>query len=324
MINTGKCEEYYLGDEWAVNKLVNEDAPLAEKIIGKLGGMLKKLSGKTDAGSREDRKRLRKALELYEKAVSKSDKLDNKEIRKLLADLRDEEEEEIRITDGSYDGENNENEALTNTNGQNVKVREGVDSEERIEYNRKKTKYIPYNRIGAIRIDAIRKELIRIYSGLTDGIADDLAIAIEKTIYIVDSGKEKGKIDFGVKKKFVISDDLKRENYIRRINQESYDNGYGDRELFEKLGVNVDNDSRSDVGRVRRSNNTAYSRKSSDNQGRVFGKDGHRGIRILRDSEKANSETEYSRKSSSDTVTMSKGELQKRRANYDNEKVYKL
>lgn len=32
----------------------------------------------------------------------------------------------------------------------------------------------------------------------------------------------------------------------------------------------------------------------------------------------------YSRKSSFDTVTMSKGELQKRRADYDNEKVYKL
>ena len=85
----------------------------------------------------------------------------------------------------------------------------------------------------------------------------------------------------------------------------------------------MSNDSRGDVGRKHRVDNTNYSRKSANNQRGFLGENGNRGVRLLTDSEnKEFSDFHYSRKTPSDTVTISKGEMQKRKANYENEKVY--
>lgn len=149
--------------------------------------------------------------------------------------------------------------------GKGISVK-GIDNQEEIEYSRRTTKYISYEAVGKENIQSIREQLTKLYDGVNDGIANGVAIENGDTIYIIDSGKDNGKLSFGIRKRIKISDNERRVRYIKNINKESAENGYGDRELFEKLGVELDNDSRSNVGRKAREDSSSDTRKPENHQ----------------------------------------------------------
>lgn len=73
-------------------------------------------------------------------------------------------------------------------------------------YNRKKVaRYIPYDSIGGDAVRHIKSTLQKIY-GNEDGIADGIAISFGEKVYTIDSGRENGKINFGIRRQKTISD----------------------------------------------------------------------------------------------------------------------
>ena len=152
------------------------------------------------------------------------------------------------------------------------------DRNKQIKYSLKRTaKYISYATIGKEAENHIRRELNEIYNGISDGVADGIAIEKGDTIYVVDPGKDSGGVTFGVRKRIKISNKEKRKIYINNINKESYENGYGDRTIFEKLGIELDKYSGSNVGRQSPKDNKFATKKSTNQKRRVFDGDGDRG-----------------------------------------------
>ena len=141
--------------------------------------------------------------------------------------------------------------------------------------------YIPYNQIGNNNVEEVRRKVIDLYKGLSSGVADGIAISVGSTVYIVDTGKDNVQgMRIGFIKKFTISNANIRENYINHINQEAYDNGYGSRQIFEKLGVNLGNNSRNNVGRLSGTNASNTQGQSHNQQRKVAPKIGGKGVQV--------------------------------------------
>ena len=187
-----------------------------------------------------------------------------------------------------------------------------VDNGSKRRYNKTKiAQYISKSKVGLSACNHIDRKLRKVYANMQDGIADNIAIEYENFIFVVDSGKDRGELTFGVRKRITVSDEAKRRRYIQEINKEAAENGYGDREVFERLGIELDRDSGSDVGRETRENAQGNKRKSSNQQEEIFSNNGDNG-----------SINERSSKTGKDTVEMSKGEIAKFRANYTSDKVF--
>ncbi len=107
--------EEVLGNEEFIGRLVMEDAPLAEKIMGKLRDLMSAFSRLNDPAARAEHKRLQKAEKLYLAAVENAgyDFIDGKieKIKKALAN--DEEREDSDASRYSY-------EALTSKDDLNI------------------------------------------------------------------------------------------------------------------------------------------------------------------------------------------------------------
>ena len=90
-------------------------------------------------------------------------------------------------------------------------------------------------------------------------------------MFLVDSGKENGKIDFGVRRKRTISNTTNRLDFIRRTNNDAISKGH----VSDGLSVRLGNGTSSDTGRnLRRESGAELSAdkgKSSDNQSGVSG-----------------------------------------------------
>jgi len=99
----------------------------------------------------------------------------------------------------------------------------------------KSVRYISFKRIGAEAVRQIRAKLAERYDG-QDGVADDIAIAIGETVYIVDSGCEDGEITFGARKRKTISDRNLKEDYARSSNNDALSKGHVSNELSGRLG----------------------------------------------------------------------------------------
>ena len=94
----------------------------------------------------------------------------------------------------------------------------------------------------------------------------------------------------------------KVQTYLQKINEEAYENGYVDRELFERLRFELDNDSNSDVGYVSRENLSDTSGQSENNEGRVSSDNGDRGVQVLTSNKKALPSDENSRSDKGETT----------------------
>ena len=101
---------------------------------------------------------------------------------------------------------------------------------------KKKTKTYPLNyKVGDHVMNYIRNELRKLYDGISDGIADGVAIAQGEYVYIVDSGKDNGKLDFGIRE--IITHTNVETQYLeeltRRLNNDAITEGLVSPELFE-------------------------------------------------------------------------------------------
>ena len=136
-----------------------------------------------------------------------------------------------------------------------------------------KAKYLSYNKVGIDNVVYIKDQLRKIYEDLESGIADEIAIAKDDTVYIIDSGKENGKIQMGIRKKFVLSNADLREEYIRRINNDAVSKGRVSDELSSKLKREDDNNRRRDLRRESGAELSVDQGKPEDQQSGVSAED---------------------------------------------------
>lgn len=229
--------EYLLGNEEFIDRLVLREANLAQKVIQKIQS-LKKMFSKVDGKlTRAEHKRLIQAEKLYLKAASKAG---NMQLVKMIL-------------------------------AQNPDLAEEIDNFGEIRYNKKKhISYLSYEKIGEDNIRHIRQELNKIYEGVEDGIADGVAIEKNNTVYVVDSGKESGKIRFGIRARYEIANNELRAEFTRRINNESISKGYIGNELSSRLGFEYDNDRTRNRGQEFGEELSTDTAESENNKGRVF------------------------------------------------------
>ncbi|MBE6674131.1 MAG: hypothetical protein E7596_03380 [Ruminococcaceae bacterium] len=107
-------------------------------------------------------------------------------------------------------------------------------------------------------------------------VADGVAIEHGNKVYIVDSGKENGKIDFGVRKQVSISDNNLRREYVRRKNNDSISKGYISDELLGRFRYGDDGDRSGDFGREFRKELSADTGEPPNNQESIFDENGDR------------------------------------------------
>ena len=136
---------------------------------------------------------------------------------------------------------------------------------------RNTVKYLSVSRVGAENMDYINRQLRNLYRGISDGISDGIAIENGNVVYIVDSGRDNGRIDFGVRKILTISNDVVRDEYVRRTNNEAVSDGNISDELSSKIGDGYDNNRGSDLRREFGAELQADKGKSQYKQSRILG-----------------------------------------------------
>lgn len=263
--------EELLGNEQFISDIVAKDKPLAAKVLHKIKNLLSSLGAIKDDSARAQHRFLKIAENLYLNAIHRAG-------YKYVNGKIVEEEEKKGQNEDSKEGE-------------------GIEFARKKGYNSDRAKiarYISYNKVGLANVEAIRRKLLSIYAGTDNTVADGIAIEHGNKIYVVDSGKEDGKIDFGVRKQFTISNEQTRKRRAEKINAESKSNGFISRELFGKIGNQPNNDNGGSNGRELGKEPSADKGKSKNNQERVPGKNGDRGRDL-------NSDIKLSRKSRYET-----------------------
>ncbi len=239
-------------------RLVKNNSSLAQKILNRIKQFLQILKG-TNADSKTVID-LRKAEMLFEKALTSIGK-ENKEIAK------------------SVDNVLNAGNELDNS------------GEIRYSYKRKKTASYINKRLDTPTLSFLKNELRKIYGLIDSAIADGIAIEKGNTIFVVDSGIEDGKIDFGVLYYIEIADDNLRYKNMEEINDRAVSKGHVDNEISKKIRRSPDNGSDSSIGRELSKELSDNTRKSENNESRISGKDAtDRSGRLkfsLKDSEKS-------------------------------------
>ena len=172
-------------------------------------------------------------------------------------------------------------------NVQSVKFGETVDNKSAVGYNKAQARaslVAKYINVPQYVRNNLYGQLNQLYNGISDGIADGIALSYGNDIYIVDSGKDKGKLDFGVREKVRISNTTKRAKYVNKINQEVANDGRAERRILEKLGVDLGNNSQGNVGRLLREDVPNSQGESKNQQNRVSQEVGDRGVQVLTES----------------------------------------
>ena len=129
--------EQLLGNERVIRKLVSEGDPLVDRVISWAENVKKTLSGKGEKFTLSEKRRMDKALKLYEKAAEAAGKADL--VKRILA-LREEDEDDAILTDESYTDENTENQPSNDHKNENMKV-SNLDSKAEKGYNYSRKKY---------------------------------------------------------------------------------------------------------------------------------------------------------------------------------------
>ena len=200
--------ENLLGNENFIDRLVRADKGLAGNMLNKITELIGSFKAMGDATSRAEYRRLKQAEWMYLYAVEKAG---------------------YKYVNGRIEEDDEED----------------VDSDEEIQYNRKKAKYISYNKVGMNVVFEIKSKLKKLYGDI-DGIADDVAVDVGDKIYIVDSDCEKGKIGFGIKEIIRIKDRETRLLCVRENNNDLLSKGLISDELSESFRRENDSYSESD------------------------------------------------------------------------------
>lgn len=164
----------------------------------------------------------------------------------------------------------------------NSRVAEDSDSQyndnvDKRQSSRKKASYIAYDKIGAENVSYVREKLNELFSGIDDAVADGIAIEKGTTVYIVDSGKENGEISFGFRAQKIISNNARRKEQIRRINNDAISRGFLSDGLSSRLGSEPAEHIGRDMRRELREESSAGTGESQHNQSGISRTNGDRG-----------------------------------------------
>ena len=151
-----------------------------------------------------------------------------------------------------------------------------LDKSDNIRYN-KSVKYISYDAVGTENIANIKAELANIYADSDNAVADSIAIESGNNLYVVDSGKENGDLQFGVRRIITIADEQLRALNKEKINDRAIQNGHVSDELFGKIRNASNNGGGSRVGQQLQEELSTNSRKSNNKQRGVSDKNGDNG-----------------------------------------------
>lgn len=187
--------------------------------------------------------------------------------------------EDRQVYDFLHKAESLYKKALENSVGGTNSVRYSIDKKEEKSYNkstRKVVKYIPYSKVGNENVSQIRRELLKIYSGFDDCVADGVAIERGHTIFVVDSGKEQGQVSFGIRKKITISDETLRKEIVEEINDRAIQDGFISEQILEKFRGSSDKHSRGSIGQQLQKELSVDSRESTNNKERISKQDADR------------------------------------------------
>lgn len=203
--------ELLLGSEAFIDAIVAKDGNIAQKTVAKIKSLKAMFERLGNAEASAEYKFLKKAEDLYLKAAEKAG--DAQLIRYIVSGEWDEEEAQY---------------ARKTTNAKNL------------------PKIKKYIKISSEQYNILYKKVSALYSGMSNGFADGIAIEDGDTIYIIDSGKDNGKLDFGVREKLIRSNSLSRLEYIRRTNDEAIRRGFVDDGLSGRIRDRLYNDRASD------------------------------------------------------------------------------
>jgi hypothetical protein len=213
---TARSSELYLGSEEFIDRIIASDTSLAKKIFDKIFNTKQALQ-KVDKNNAEV-KRLLKAEKLW---LDASKRIGNVQLAKYIQS----KEKELK-----------------------EKLQEGVENEGQTQYNRKGFQKVrKYKTVTQQERSFIFRNLVKLFFGYDNVIANDIAIENGDKVYIVDSGKENGKTDFQVVEAYIITNKQLREEFIRRTNDESVSKGHISDGLSSKFGDKYDNDRGSDT-----------------------------------------------------------------------------
>lgn len=154
------------------------------------------------------------------------------------------------------------------------------DNVDKSQSSRKKASYISYDKIGAENVSYVREKLNELFSGIDDAVADGIAIEKGTTVYIVDSGKENGEISFGFRAQKIISNNARRKEQIRRINNDAISRGFLSDGLSSRLGSEPAEHIGRDMRRELREESSAGTGESQHNQSGISRTNGDRGRRV--------------------------------------------
>ncbi len=131
------------------------------------------------------------------------------------------------------------------------------------------TKTHEYKKITNAEREDLWRELLNLYHGIGDGFADGIAMERGNVVYIVDSGRENGKLDFGVRERRTISNAEKRQEYIKEKNDEAISKGNVSDSIFERIGNGYGGHTGSDLRREHGSNRSNSHGESGNNAGGI-------------------------------------------------------
>ena len=121
--------------------------------------------------------------------------------------------------------------------------------------------------------------MLRLNKGISNGVANDIALEYGTTVYFIDADKD-GKLDWGIYEKFTIPNKIDREKIIKNVNLEAAQNGYVDNQFFGKLGIKLDKYSNGNGGGVSSKNPQSNKGKSQHNKAGILQADGNKAVRI--------------------------------------------
>ena len=259
-LNTARSEiaqiatENVLGNADFVKRLIKGEPSRAEQILNKIVQIKNALSGEKGAAANKELAFVRKAERLYLNAIA--------ELGGTYHDGK------IHLANREED----ENAAET------VDEKRKVGYNNSVKFSVKRARYIPYDKLKKGAENAIRSRLYELYRGVGNSIANAIAVEDGNTVYIVDSGKEKGKIRFGVKEEIEIVDEVLRAEYVRRKNDRAVSNGCVSDGLFGRFGTRYDYDRSGNLQQKSGTELSTDSRKPQDQQGGVLDGNGNRGV----------------------------------------------
>ena len=271
--------EHYLGNERVIRKLVLENEPLVERMLGRLESFKKTLAGKGEKYSAAEKARIDKALKLYLKAAEASGKT------RLAGRIRTMLKEEEKEND--------------------------LDSKGETEYN--------YSRKVPPTDEYATYAMQWAYS-------DKTAVGEQKLFYrkgkwVLLEKSDDGFVEMGSysdKQRKIIAEELK--NY----NEELYEQRTGERAKAESLRENIVLFRSTGTGDSRDNINGLRGSPSDERIGELYREEseGNRSGDYKAGEHDNRGQVKYSYKTDQERSTLTKGEAQKQKANYESDKVY--